>query len=119
MKKLRTPQEKKLLSYQKDCRNTYGERGSNSRYAIAAQKAVSRRTYRHCSEQVLRVLNNTKVVRLDALDDTDLQIKTVVKRGWRKCPDSPLRQVVERKLKRRKEMGINTNVKMLLKSVSN
>ena len=119
MKKLRTPQEKKLLSYQKDCRNTYGERGSNSRYAIAAQKAVSRRIYRHCSYQVLRVLKNTEAVLSDVLDDADLQIKTVVKRGWKKCPDSPLREVVERKLKRRKDMGININTRMLLKSVSN
>lgn len=118
MKKLRTPQEKKLFSYQKDCRNTYGERGSNSRYAIATQKALNRRAYRHCSDQVLRVLNNTETVRLNVLDDADLKIKTVVKRGWQKCPDSPLREVVERKLKRRKEMGTNTKIKMLLRSVS-
>jgi uncharacterized protein YehS (DUF1456 family) len=80
---------------------------------------VSRRVYRHCSDQVLRVLKNTECILNDVLDDADLQIKTVVKRGWQKCPDSPLREVVEKKLKRRKDKGTNTHIKMLLKSVSN
>ena len=52
MKSRLTPTQKKLLSYAKDRRNVYGERGANSRFAIRDAKSPARRAERH-------VLNNT------------------------------------------------------------
>lgn len=112
MKKRRTPPEKKLLSYEKDRRNTYGERGSHSRHAITLQKAINRRTDRHRANQVLQNVESDLV---DSLEQAELKVKTVAKRGWRKYADRPLGEVVERKLERREKMGINATTKILLK----
>jgi hypothetical protein len=98
MKKRRAPQEKKTLSYQKDCRNVYGERGSHSRHAIAKQKAINRRTDRHQANQVLRKLTEHT---FDAWGRVELKVKTIRRRDWRKYPDRPLGEVVKRKLWRR------------------
>jgi hypothetical protein len=112
MKKRRTPQEKKLLSYEKDCRNTYGERGSHSRHAITLRKAINRRTDRHRANQVLQNVESDLV---GSLEQAELKIKVVVKRSWRKYADSPLGEVVKRKLERREKMGMNATTKVLLK----
>jgi hypothetical protein len=112
MKERKTPQEKKLLSYDKDCRNTYGERGSHSRHAIATQKAVNRRTDRRRADQVLR---NIETDSIESLERAELKVKTVPRRGWRKYPDRPLGEVVAQKLERREEARINAAVRKGLK----
>jgi hypothetical protein len=38
---MKTPQEKKKLSYMKDRRNTYGENGKSSRKSIRLSKALN------------------------------------------------------------------------------
>jgi hypothetical protein len=112
MKKRRTPQEKKLLSYEKDCRNTYGERGSHSRYAITLRKAINRRTDRH---RVNQLLQNVESDLVGSLEQAELKVKVVVKHSWRKYADCPLGEVVKRKLERREKMGMNATTKVLLK----
>jgi hypothetical protein len=112
MKKRRTPQEKKLLSYEKDCRNTYGERGSHSRHAITLRKAINRRTDRH---RVNLVLQNVESDLVGSLEQAELKVKVVVKHSWRKSADSPLGEVVKRKLERREKKGMNATTKVLLK----
>ncbi|MDP8966377.1 MAG: hypothetical protein M3O33_20805 [Cyanobacteriota bacterium] len=113
MKKRRTPQEKKLLSYEKDCRNTYGERGSHSRHAITLQKAITRRSDRHRANLVLQNVESDLV---DSLEQAELKVKAVVpRRAWQKYADSPLGVVVKRKLERREERGMNATTKVLLK----
>jgi hypothetical protein len=113
MKKRRTPQEKKLLSYEKDCRNTYGERGSHSRHAITLQKAITRRSDRHRANKVLQNVESDLV---DSLEQAELKVKAVVPRqAWQKYADSPLGEVVKRKLERREERGMNATTKILLK----
>ncbi|HEY6332727.1 MAG TPA: hypothetical protein VI756_25610 [Blastocatellia bacterium] len=116
MKERKTPQEKKLLSYEKDCRNTYGERGSHSRHAIALQKTVNRRTDRHRADQRLKALESHSV---DSLERAESSVKTVPRRGWRKYPDSPLGKVVSKTLKDRETGGMNATVKKLLKRKRN
>jgi hypothetical protein len=111
MKKLQNPQEKKLLSYKKDCRNTYGERGSQSRYAIAAHKARDHRVFRR---QINRILNDAETNQPNLLEEVDVEAKSVRKSSWRKYPDQPLSIVVERKLERRKNNGINATMKKTL-----
>lgn len=98
MKKRRLPPEKKKLSYQKDCRNVYGERGSHSRHAIAKQKAINRRTDRHRADQILRQVTAHT---FDVWEQAELKVKTIRRRDWRKYPDRPLGEVVKKKLRRR------------------
>lgn len=113
MKKSPSPQEKKLLSYKKDRRNTYGERGSHSRHAIAAHKARDHRAYRRQANQIL---SGNEVHRADLLEEVDVKVKSVRESSWRKSPDEPLGKVVERKLERRKDRRINASMKKTLVS---
>jgi len=46
----RPPPEKKRLSYERDCVNTYGENDKSSRKAIRRFKAASNRTGRHSAK---------------------------------------------------------------------
>jgi hypothetical protein len=108
MKKLYNPQEKKLLSYKNDRRNTYGERGSHSRHAIAAHKERDRRAFRR---QINQTLNAVELSEADFLEIVDNEVKSVRIRYWRKHPDEPLGEVVTRKLQRRKSDGGNETMK--------
>ncbi len=114
MKKSKTPQEKKHLSYKKDRRNTYGERGSHSRHAIALQKAINRRIDRRRADQPLKSLDSDTT---DSLDQAELEVKTIVRRGWKKYPDRPLAEVVERKVERRKQGGRHITLEEYLKNM--
>lgn len=105
MKKSRSPQEKKLLSYKKDCRNTYGE-GSYSRHAIAAHKARDHRAYRR---QINQILTGNEIHDVDLLEEVDVEAKSVAESSWRKYPDEPLAKVLESKLERREYKEINKN----------
>jgi hypothetical protein len=111
MKKSPSPQEKKLLSYKKDRRNTYGERGSHSRHAIAEHKARDRRVYRR---QINQILNGAESNQPDLMEEVDIEVKSVPKSSWGKCPDEPLGKVVNWKLERRKGKGINATMKKTL-----
>jgi hypothetical protein len=53
-KRIRTPQEKKALSYTRDCRNTYGENNKSSRKAIPAFKVASNREMRHAATGLIK-----------------------------------------------------------------
>lgn len=50
---MKTPQEKKSLSYQKDRRNTYGENSKASRKDIPLSKALAIRAERHSQDHML------------------------------------------------------------------
>ena len=63
MERRRTPQDKKILSYLKDRRNSYGEHDKGSRKTIPARKAWVNRTYRHAVKQITR----TEVDEIDEL----------------------------------------------------
>jgi hypothetical protein len=97
----KTPQQKKRESYAKDRRNTYGERGARSRFGIArarrARASRARAAGRHAAEIALR----------DPELAERLEGRAVVKfgGGWHKIADTPLGDVVARKLKRRERVG--------------
>jgi hypothetical protein len=95
----RTPAEKKVLSYQKDRRNTYGETGARSRYAIRRRKAGVNRAYRHAVREELSLAARSD----DPGEDPSDQ---VIRKDWKKIPDEPLGAVVRRKHVRRERMGI-------------
>lgn len=89
-----TPQEKKLLSYVKDTRNTYGE-SSRSRFAIAKRKTFHHQVLRH--EQKLILKETTKVIS-EELETIESKVKSVKPKRWRKCADSPLGEIISGKV---------------------
>ncbi len=92
----KTPQEKKALSYSKDCRNTYGENEKASRKNIPLRKAKSNRSYR---KKVNDVLNQSlKVADSESIDFIENTVKSIKGDNWKKCPDMPLGEVVERQI---------------------
>ena len=100
MKRFLTPQEKKVLRYKKDRRNTFAESRSSSRKAIASRKALASRSLRHAQNVAL-----TRSLAL--LDDADPIARKTGTNSWRKIPDSPLADYVGRKLKFRAMRGMN------------
>ncbi|MFI9559747.1 hypothetical protein [Nonomuraea endophytica] len=92
----RTPQEKKLLSYAKDRRNSYGENDKSSRKSIRRNKRIPHRANRHLAHQILEAA-------IGAVDEVvEEQVEQRVGRRrpkqWRKAPDIPLGEIVRAKL---------------------
>lgn len=104
MKQRLSPQEKKALSYRKDRRNTYGERGSHSRHALAAHKKRDRRAFRH---EVGQILGTADITASTEAKDLTTQVKAVVRRSWKKWPDTALQEVVAGKLARRQKLVVS------------
>jgi len=103
--KQKTPQEKKTLSYAKDCRNTYGENDKSSRKNIPLRKAKVNRVYRKKVNQVLQQINGN--VNLDNADLLETKARNVRKEDWKKSSDTPLGEFVERQLERRESHAGN------------
>lgn len=87
MKRFRTPQEKKSLSYAHDCRNVVAESHWGARDAIAKRKQWVNQSYRKAVQQRLAHLSG-------ALPADSEQVESAVaatqRHGWRKTPDLPL-----------------------------
>lgn len=77
-----TPQEKKVLSYQKDCQNSYGENDKGSRKSIPKRKALANRKIRLSGKADLKA----EVDGRESRGRLDQAIKT----KWKKVPDLPL-----------------------------
>jgi hypothetical protein len=88
------PSEKKRLSYAKDRRNTYGENSKSSRKNIPLSKALDIRSERHAQETLVAQL--AKVSTSAELEEIENQVRTTKPRQWKKSPDEPLGQVLER-----------------------
>ena len=97
--KSKSPQEKKTLSYAKDCRNTYGENDKGSRESIRKRKAGVNRVYRRKINEVLDHIGSG--VDIEAADAADAEAKNIRRPFWKKATDQPLGEIVERKIKRR------------------
>lgn len=103
MSKVKTPQEKKQLSYANDRRNTYGENQKSSRKNIPRSKQLAHQDERRAVRQVLTVAQGT--VADEVADEAQSQalrngrIKKL--KAFRKSPDTPLGEVIERRLRRR------------------
>lgn len=96
---MKTPQEKKRLSYAKDRRNTFGENSKASRKGIPLHKAREIRAERH--SQNMRLAQNLGVAGVDTLEAVESDVRATPPRAWKKDPDQPLDVFVERKLVRR------------------
>jgi hypothetical protein len=104
LKRRRSPQEKKELSYSKDRRNDYGENDKSSRKNIARNKRNRHRSERHHDQQGLSAaLGPVDDVAEEKLDER----LTRTRRGsrWRKFPDTQLGLYVIAKLAARVRRG--------------
>ena len=91
----KTPQEKKRLSYEKDRRNTYGENSKASRKGIPLAKARANRAERHTQDHVLATV--VGLANSDELAAVENLVRATEPRYWRKEPDTPLGEVLDRK----------------------
>lgn len=107
-KKQLSPQEKKLLSYKKDCRNMVAESRSKSRFAIAKRRAIGHQAFRHAEKQILDQLHN---ISEEIIEEVEVKVDKVKKKRWRKVSDSPLGEFVAVQLNTRQNRGINANLK--------
>jgi hypothetical protein len=89
----RSPQEKKALSYARDCRNVYGENDKSSRTSIRRNKRFPYRANRRHHRQTLTV----SVGAPDPDVDEAVEVWLCGRRraSWRKWPDLPLGMVVK------------------------
>jgi len=77
----KTPQEKKILSYAKDCRNVYGENDKASRKAIPRRKQQQNQNERlKMKAQLNRYVSG----------DEEVDLTRQKRGGWKKLPDAPL-----------------------------
>jgi hypothetical protein len=94
---MKTPQEKKRLSYAKDRRNTFGENSKASRKGIPLRKARLNRAERHTQDHLLAVAVTASE---DDLASVDNQVKATEPRKWRKDPDTPRGEYLVRQARR-------------------
>lgn len=99
MKVRRTPQQKKALRLERDRRNAYGERGANSRFAIARHKAKDLRRVRRMENAPLA--SRSLGAEEDALAEAQLSVVAHPPRSWKKWADRSLADSLERKRVRR------------------
>lgn len=90
-----TPQEKKLLSYAKDGRNTHAEGRSKAHTSITRRKVKANRAYRHAESRALAEATEP---------DADVFVARTGRRSWQKIPDAPLGEYVSLRLESR-EIG--------------
>lgn len=105
MSKVKTPQEKKRLSYEQDRRNTYGENQKSSRKNIPRSKQLSHQDERRAVRQALIAAQGDVADQVADEAQSQALRKGRVKRlkAFRKSPDSPLGEVIKRRLRRRDE----------------
>jgi hypothetical protein len=97
---MRTPQEKKELSYSKDRRNVFGENSKASRKGIPLSKARANRAERHAQDHALS--ETLKVSDGEQLAEIEQSVHATKPRQWRKSADKPLGDVLERRLVHKK-----------------
>jgi hypothetical protein len=94
LKRVRSPQEKKAFSLQRDTRDHYGESNKGSRRLVPLNKAKSNRVVRHAAKQSL--MSNGQ-------DESDSVLYAKSKARWRKCAHQPLGEYVAGRLERRED----------------
>jgi hypothetical protein len=99
MSKIKSPNQKKQLSHERDRRNIYRENSKSSRKNIARGKQRRHMDERRAVTQVLGGLKGK--VEDDIASDAELRVKVSIadsrNRGFRKQPDEPLRVHLARK----------------------
>lgn len=102
MKRKLTPQDKKILSYAKDGRNTTAESRSIANKAISQKKSQANQSYRQAFEVKLQ-----KALKTGADDDVDIFIPKIGNKQFKKISDAPLAVYVEARLAVRAAVKMN------------
>lgn len=104
MSKIKSPEEKKRKSYENDGRNCFGENSKASRKNIPRGKQRGHMAERRVAGENLRVLGPSPDEPL--AEDVEGAIKTRTKeqrlKGFKKTPDLPLGEALERRERWRK-----------------
>jgi len=96
--KRKSPQQKKSESYAKDRRNTYGENAKATRKAVPKRRQQRSQVERRVAKQELAgPAAAADETRIDAML-TRVRVKRL--NAWKKSPDTPLGEVLQRKGKR-------------------
>jgi hypothetical protein len=103
MKRRRSPGEKKALSYARDCRDAYGENSKSSRKNIPLRKRLVNKANRHAAQQWLSAASGQVDPR--RAERTEERLLGARPKTWRKHPDLPLGQMLERKRVRAERAG--------------
>jgi len=113
----KTPQQKKRESYRKDRRNTYGENSKSSRKGVRLRKKKVNRANRRTEHQA--VTGPVLVSDVETAEQMDESVAAKRRKTWSKARDTPLGEVVVKKLKRRERLGIDSpkSVKAKLKRI--
>lgn len=93
---MKTPQEKKELSYSKACRNVFGENSKASRKGIPLAKARANRAERHAQDHALS--GTLKADGEEQLASIENSVRAAKPRQWCKTADKPLGDVLQRRL---------------------
>ncbi len=100
MSTIKNPQEKKRLSYKKDCRNCFGENDKSSRKSISKRKKLRSRSIRSASIWLRKMTNQP--LDEDLYMETEARVKSSEKlkkvKGFKKEPDEQLKQHIEKGL---------------------
>jgi hypothetical protein len=104
LKRPTNPQEKKLLSYAKDGRNTVAESRSIAHKTVAKRKATANRALRRAE-----AVASAEAVR--SPEDSDGFVARIGRKSWQKIPDAPLGEFVAARLRNRKARGMNDSEK--------
>jgi hypothetical protein len=99
MSKLKSPRQKKVASLSRDRRNVYGENDKATRKNLPRKKARINRAFRHEVHQGLRV-DGAPVEKL-ALEELDQEVGAVRRKKFKKQPDLPLVEFIDRQREKR------------------
>ena len=101
----KTPQQKKALSYRKDCRNIYGNNDKAARKAIPTRKAVAHRKIRRKANQSLERAEAGDEAAADLIESS-IRHDIAKIGGWTKGADMPLGEYIDYKAMRLSQRGI-------------
>jgi hypothetical protein len=105
--KVKSPKEKKALSLSRDRRNTFGENAKASRKNIRRGKQRSHMEERRSVGKILNRLRESSE-ESDAMEADALTRTSIIKSShsaFKKSPDSPLGEVIKKKLSRRSSVS--------------
>jgi|SRR5690348_8474143 len=98
MSRVKNPREKKRLSLDRDRRNVYGENAKASRKNIPRSKQLSNMRIRHAAAQALAQIKGAADDSVASEAEALAKARTIAlrKAGFRKVPDQPIRNVIDR-----------------------
>lgn len=113
MSTIKSPQDKKRLSLQKDRRNMYGESPHSSRKNIRRGKQNQHQEERRTSNQTLALVaahsTEDQMIACEVAADTGARVNRL--KGFKKDPDRPLADFIERQQARRERAHLRKAVR--------